>query len=77
MEDKADVYHKDLMTTKTQLLEAEEERSHLKEEAQQLKEMYRTAVQQAEQENTRNRAIIADYKQVRGPADYKQRAGWI
>ena len=35
-EDKADVYHKDLLNTKSQLFEADDNRTHLAQEAQQV-----------------------------------------
>ena len=46
------------------MVEVEEEKKRLEGEAAQLKEMLRREHDSAEGENTRNQAIIGDYKQV-------------
>ncbi len=64
-EDNCDSLSKELLQTKTSLVEVEEEKRRLEGEAAQLKEMLRREHDSAEGENTRNQAIIGDYKQVR------------
>ncbi len=64
-EDNCDSLTKELLQTKTSLVEVEEEKKRLEGEAAQLKEMLRREHDSAEGENTRNQAIIGDYKQVR------------
>jgi len=63
-EDRCDVLNKELLQSKTMLLETEDERKRLESEACQLKEMYRKELEKSEQENVRSTAIIADYKQI-------------
>ena len=64
-EDNCESLTKELLQTKTSLVEIEEEKKRLESEAAQLKEMLRREHDTAEGENTRNQAIIGDYKQVK------------
>lgn len=63
-EDNCESLTKELLQTKTSLVEIEEEKKRLESEAAQLKEMLRREHETAEGENSRNQAIIGDYKQV-------------
>uniref|UniRef100_T1J7L1 Rab-GAP TBC domain-containing protein n=1 Tax=Strigamia maritima TaxID=126957 RepID=T1J7L1_STRMM len=63
-EDKADALNKELLSTKSLLIDTEEEKKRLEIEATQLKEMCRRELQRAESDGTRNTAIISDYKQI-------------
>ncbi len=63
-EDNCEQLTKELLQTKTTLIEIEEEKKRLESEAAQLKEMLRREHDSAEGENSRNQVIIGDYKQV-------------
>ncbi|XP_013782186.1 rab GTPase-activating protein 1-like isoform X2 [Limulus polyphemus] len=60
-EDKAETLGKELLSTKTSLVEAEDEKKRLESE---LKEMCRRELQRTETEITRNNTIISEYKQI-------------
>ena len=64
-EDKAEVLNKELLATKSQLTEAEEEKKQWELEANQVKEMCRRELDRLDTEIKRSNTIIADYKQVR------------
>ncbi|XP_013410122.1 rab GTPase-activating protein 1-like isoform X2 [Lingula anatina] len=63
-EDKADALAKELLSTKTDLVELEEEKKRLETESAQLKDMCRRELEKLDQESSRNNAIIAEYKQI-------------
>ena len=63
-EDKAEVLNKELLATKSQLTEAEEEKKQWELEANQVKEMCRRELDRLDTEIKRSNTIIADYKQV-------------
>ncbi|OCT67136.1 hypothetical protein XELAEV_18038418mg [Xenopus laevis] len=63
-EEKADALNKELLMTKQKLIDAEEEKRLLEEEAAQLKEMCRRELDKAESEIKKNSSIIGDYKQI-------------
>ena len=64
VQDRNQVLEKDLTQTKKSLRETEEEKKRLDVESGQLKEMCRRELERAEQESSRNAAIISDYKQI-------------
>ena len=64
-EDKADVLNKELLATKSQLTEAEEEKKQWELEANQVKEMCRRELDRLDTEVKRSNTIIADYKQAK------------
>lgn len=63
-EDRCEVLNKELLQTRSQLLEVEEEKARLEAEASQLKDVCRRELDRSESESSRNNVIIADYKQV-------------
>lgn len=63
-EDKCDILSKELLQTRAQLLDTEDELKRLEIESQQLKEVCRRELDRSEAENTRNQAITSDYKQI-------------
>ncbi|XP_070581659.1 rab GTPase-activating protein 1-like isoform X2 [Ptychodera flava] len=63
-EDKADSFSKELLTTKEQLVEAEEERDRLVTELEQVKKMCRIELERQEKEIQRSTSIVAEYKQI-------------
>ncbi|XP_040178664.1 rab GTPase-activating protein 1 isoform X2 [Rana temporaria] len=63
-EEKSDALNKELLMTKQKLIDAEEEKRRLEEEAAQLKEMCRRELDKAESEIKKNSSIIGDYKQI-------------
>nr|XP_056716024.1 rab GTPase-activating protein 1 isoform X1 [Euleptes europaea] len=63
-EEKADALNKELLMTKQKLIDAEDEKRRLEEEAAQLKEMCRRELDKAESEIKKNSSIIGDYKQI-------------
>jgi len=63
-EEHAEILSKDLEKTQSLLSDIEEEKKRLEVEATQLKEMCRRELDRAETENSRNGAIISDYKQI-------------
>jgi len=65
-EDKAEVLNKELLATKSQLTEAEEEKKQWELEANQVKEMCRRELDRLDTEIKRSNTIIADYKQICG-----------
>ncbi|KAL8585574.1 hypothetical protein ACOMHN_050333 [Nucella lapillus] len=64
VQDRNELLDKDLTQTSTTLKETEEEKKRLEVESAQLKEMCRRELERAEQESSRNTAIISDYKQI-------------
>lgn len=64
VEDKAESLNKELLRTRTQLLDTEEEKRRLETESIQVKEMCRRELLLSEAEITRNAAIISEYKQI-------------
>ena len=56
--------NKELLATKSQLTEAEEEKKQWELEANQVKEMCRRELDRLDTEIKRSNTIIADYKQV-------------
>ena len=60
-EDKADALSKELLSTKTMLIDTEEEKKRLEIEVTQVKEMCCRELQRAESDNNQNAVIIADY----------------
>lgn len=63
-EEKADALNKELLMTKQKLVDAEDEKKRLENEAAQLKEMCRRELDKAELEIKKNSSIISDYKQI-------------
>ncbi|XP_059494381.1 rab GTPase-activating protein 1 isoform X1 [Stegostoma tigrinum] len=63
-EEKADALNKELLMTKQKLVDAEDEKKRLENEATQLKEMCRRELDKAELEIKKNSSIIGDYKQI-------------
>ena len=63
-EDRCDFLTKELTSTKSLLVDTEEEKKRLVAESSQLKEVCRRELEKSESENSRNSAIISDYKQV-------------
>ena len=63
-EDKAEILNKELLATKSQLTEAEDEKKQWELEANQVKEMCRRELDRLDTEIKRSNTIIADYKQV-------------
>jgi len=63
-EDKCDMLNKELLQTRSQLIETEEEMKRLEMESQQLKEVCRRELDRSESESARNQTITADYKQI-------------
>ncbi|XP_077987188.1 rab GTPase-activating protein 1-like [Glandiceps talaboti] len=63
-EDKADSYHKELLTTKEQCIEAQDEVVRLTTELEQVKTMCRVELERQEKENQRNTTIVGEYKQI-------------
>ncbi|XP_078405957.1 rab GTPase-activating protein 1 isoform X2 [Cetorhinus maximus] len=63
-EEKADALNKELLMTKQKLVDAEDEKKRLENEATQLKEMCRRELDKAESEIKKNSSIIGDYKQI-------------
>ncbi|XP_014674299.1 PREDICTED: rab GTPase-activating protein 1-like [Priapulus caudatus] len=64
VEDKAETLQKELMVTHQMLTDVEEDKARHELESVQLKEMCRRELQRSEGENSRNTAIIVDYKQI-------------
>ncbi|XP_074654020.1 rab GTPase-activating protein 1-like [Tubulanus polymorphus] len=64
VEDRAETLNKELLSVNSLLTDVEEEKKRLELEAQQLKEMCRRELDRSETDNSRNSAIIADYKQI-------------
>lgn len=63
-EDKAETLNGLLLNTRSQMVDVEEEKSRLLEEAKNLKEMCRKQNDTFETENRNNRKIIEEYKQI-------------
>lgn len=63
-QDLSEALTKELMQTKKRLAETEEEKQRLELESHQVKEMCRRELERLEADNSRNTAIIADYKQI-------------
>lgn len=63
-EDKADTLNAELLTTRKQLVDAEEEKIRLEEEVSRVKELCRAEVERAEGEICSNRKIIDEYKRI-------------
>uniref|UniRef100_A0A8C4SHU3 RAB GTPase activating protein 1 n=1 Tax=Erpetoichthys calabaricus TaxID=27687 RepID=A0A8C4SHU3_ERPCA len=63
-EEKADALNKELLITKQKLVDSEDEKRRLEEEATQLKEMCRRELDKAESEIRKNGSIIGEYKQI-------------
>ncbi|KAK7095541.1 rab GTPase-activating protein 1-like isoform X2 [Littorina saxatilis] len=64
LQDHNEILDRDLTQTSKALKETEEEKKRLEVESAQLKEMCRRELERAEQESSRNAAIISDYKQI-------------
>lgn len=63
-DDKADTLNAELLTTRKQLVDAEEEKVRLEEEVSRVKELCRAEVERAESEIRSNRKIIDEYKRI-------------
>lgn len=64
IEDRYDIVNKELLLSKSQMLETEEEKKRLEVEVHQLKELCRREAEKSADNDTRNQAIILDYKQI-------------
>ncbi|XP_054720811.1 rab GTPase-activating protein 1-like [Uloborus diversus] len=62
--EKLETYCRELSLTKKSLAEMEDEKRRLETEVNQLKELCRRELQQAESEISRNNSIISEYKQI-------------
>ncbi|XP_063234161.1 rab GTPase-activating protein 1-like isoform X3 [Bacillus rossius redtenbacheri] len=71
-QDSADQYNNELDQLKTTLARSEEEKRRLEEELVQVKDMLKREVQKAENEASRNTAIISEYKQICQRLDNEQ-----
>ncbi|KAK2823793.1 hypothetical protein Q7C36_020393 [Tachysurus vachellii] len=63
-EEKADALNKELLITKQKLIDSEDEKRRLEDEAAQLKEMCRRELDKSESEIKKNGSIIGEYKQI-------------
>lgn len=63
-QDTCEALTRELMQTKKRLVDTEEEKIRLEVESQQIKEMCRRELDRLETNNSRNTAIITDYKQI-------------
>ncbi|KAF7700769.1 hypothetical protein HF521_001934 [Silurus meridionalis] len=63
-EEKADALNKELLITKQKLIDSEDEKRRLEDEAAQLKEMCRRELDKSELEIKKNGSIIGEYKQI-------------
>ncbi|KAG8201686.1 hypothetical protein JTE90_012751 [Oedothorax gibbosus] len=62
--EKIETYYREMNCTKKSLSEMEDEKRRLETEVNQLKELCRRELQQAESEISRNNSIISEYKQI-------------
>nr|XP_018900876.1 PREDICTED: rab GTPase-activating protein 1-like isoform X1 [Bemisia tabaci] len=71
-QDSADNYGTELDQLRSSLLRTEEEKSRLEYELVQIKRMLQKEVEKAENDNNRNKTIIAEYKQICQRLDLEQ-----